>query len=86
MLRLVIAALVLAVLQGFAFAQAGKMMSQPAPTAPQGPLFDEKKYKSASESMPDAQKSTDPWAGAREPTAPPAAANTPTTSSKSRNR
>lgn len=41
------------------------------------PTFDEKKYKSAIGSVPDAEQNKDPWAGAREPT--PAAAPDATT-------
>jgi hypothetical protein len=51
---------------GSAFAQ-GRMPKY-EPTPEQKPLYDERKFKAATDSVPDAAKSNDPWAGARDVT------------------
>jgi hypothetical protein len=69
------AALGLAVLASPAQAQNIGRSYEPPPE--NKPLFDERKYRAAIERIPEAQQSSDPWAGARDPTPPPTAADVP---------
>jgi hypothetical protein len=74
MLRISFAA-ALALIALTSFASAQKFPKGEA--APQErPIYDEKRYKAASERVPDAKQSSDPWAGARDVTPPPTAATT----------
>jgi hypothetical protein len=66
------AALALGALTSVAVAQ-GKMPAA-EPQVQERPLFDEKKYRAATQRIPEAKQSNDPWAGAREVTPPPTAA------------
>jgi hypothetical protein len=68
------AALALGALTSVAVAQ-GKMPAA-EPQVQERPLFDEKQYKAATQRIPEAKQSNDPWAGAREVTPPPSAATT----------
>ena len=70
------AAVALVALTSVATAQQGKMPAA-SPIPEERPLFDEKKYRAARDSVPEAKVSNDPWAGARDVTPPPAAATPP---------
>jgi hypothetical protein len=76
-MRFIVLALALIALASPAVAQKGDFgRGQPLAPDPK-PTFDEKKYKSAVESIPNAQKNNDPWAGARDTTAAPTPAAAP---------
>jgi hypothetical protein len=76
MLRVLSAAAIgLAVLASQALAQSKMPAYEPPPESK--PLFDERRYRAAIGQVPEAQRSNDPWAGAREPTPPPAAVEAP---------
>lgn len=65
---------------------AAQKMPAAEPLREDRPQFDERKYRAATQSVPEAQRSNDPWAGAREPTPPAGAAATSTPASgKQRN-
>ena len=76
MIRILAAtALGLAVLTSSALAQ-GRMPKY-EPDREEKPLYDERKFKAATGSVPDAVKSNDPWAGAREVAPPGGTAQAP---------
>jgi hypothetical protein len=52
-------------------------MPQYEPSPEEKPLYDERKFKAATDSVPAASKSNDPWAGARDVTPPAGAAQAP---------
>jgi hypothetical protein len=77
MLRVLTTAFALVLLASNAIAQEGQgkgKMMQHEPDPEFKPLYNERNYKAATERIPDAKKSNDPWAGAREPAPDPAAA------------
>lgn len=62
-----------ALLASNAMAQ-GSRMGKYDPPPPNKPLVTERDYKAASDRIPLAEKSNDPWAGAREPAPDPSTA------------
>ena len=93
MLRMMsVTALALAVLASNAMAQQGggksmgSQMNKYDPPPENKPLYNERDYKAASDRIPSAQVSNDPWAGAREATPGPAAASTPNTAKQSKKK
>jgi hypothetical protein len=79
---LALGALALGALTSVAVAQ-GKMPAA-EPQVQERPLYDEKKYKAATQGIPVVKQSNDPWAGARDVTPPPTAATTAAPPSKPR--
>jgi hypothetical protein len=79
MVRIALAAAgALVALTSLAAAQGGPgKMPAASPVPEERPLYDERKYRAASERVPDAKVSNDPWAGARDVTPPPAATTPP---------
>jgi len=73
---LIVAGLALVALASNAVAQ-GRMPKYEPPKE-ERPLYDERRYKAATDSIPENKGSNDPWAGAREPAPPPGATPTPT--------
>jgi hypothetical protein len=77
------AACALVTLTSLAAAQQAGKMPAASPVPEERPLFDEKKYRAARDSVPEAKQSNDPWAGARDVT-PPSTAATPAPATKQR--
>lgn len=78
MVRLIIVAVLgLALAASSAMAQGrkglGSGMGKYEPPPEDKPLFTEQGYKAASDRIPTARQSNDPWAGAREPSSDPSA-------------
>lgn len=71
---MIVATLGLALLASNAMAQGRKGMGKYEPPPEEKPVFTEREYKAASDRIPAAQQSNDPWAGAREPSPDPSAA------------